>query len=84
MRHFSQIYLTSLFKLKRCFVHLLRARPKRRASWKFQTLDTPSHQIIQRANRLIRPRGALTFSMSENAAVRKDLWHFLEAVKKAA
>ncbi len=63
---------------------LLRARPKRPAAWKFQTLDTLRHRFIQRAGRLIRPQGQLTLTMSANPAVRKDLLHFLEAVQKAA
>ena len=63
---------------------LLRARPKRPAAWRFQTLDTLRHRFIQRAGRLIRPQGQLTLTMSANPAVRKDLLHFLEAVQKAA
>ncbi len=63
---------------------LLRARAKRPAAWRFQTLDTLRHRFIQRAGRLIRPQGQLTLTMSANPAVRKDLLHFLEAVQKAA
>ena len=61
-----------------------RALPKRPAAWKFETLDTLRHRIIQRAGRLTRPQGQLTLTMSANKAVRKDLLHFLDAVKKAA
>ena len=63
---------------------LLRARPKRPAAWRSQTLDTLRHRFIQRAGRLIRPQGQLTLTMSANPAVRKDLLHFLEAVEKVA
>ena len=63
---------------------LLRARPKRPAAWNFQTLDTLRHRIIQRAGRLTRPQGELTLTMSANKAVRKDLLHFLDSIKKAA
>ena len=61
-----------------------RALPKRPAAWKFETLDTLRHRIIQRAGRLTRPQGQLTITMSANKAVRKDLLHFLDAVQKAA
>jgi len=62
----------------------LRTRPKRPAAWDFKTLDTLRHRIIQRAGRLTRPQGELTLTMSANQAVRKDLLHFLDIVKKAA
>jgi hypothetical protein len=61
-----------------------RALPKRPTTWKFKTLDTLRHRIIQRAGRLTRPQGELTLTMSANSAVRKDLLHFLDAVQKAA
>ena len=61
-----------------------RALPKRPTAWKFKTLDTLRHRIIQRAGRLTRPQGELTLTMSANSAVRKDLLHFLDAVQKAA
>ena len=62
----------------------LRAQPKRPAAWPFKTLDTLRHRIIQRAGRLTKPQGELTLTMSANQAVRKDLLHFLDIVKKAA
>ena len=43
-----------------------RARPKRPAAWKFTTLDTLRHRIIQRAGRLTQPQGELTLTMSAN------------------
>ena len=61
-----------------------RAMPKRPAAWKFKTLDTLRHRIIQRAGRLTRPQGELTLTMSANSAVQKDLLHFLDAVQNAA
>jgi hypothetical protein len=62
----------------------LRAQPKRPTAWTFKTLDTLRHRIIQRAGRLTKPQGELTLTMSANQAVRKDLLHFLDIVKKAA
>ena len=62
----------------------LRAQPKRPTAWTFKTLDTLRHRIIQRAGRLTKPQGELTLTMSANQAVRKDLLHFLDTVKKAA
>lgn len=62
----------------------LRAQPKRPAAWSFKTLETLRHRIIQRAGRLTKPQGELTLTMSANQAVRKDLLHFLDIVKKAA
>jgi hypothetical protein len=62
----------------------LRAQPKRPASWNFMTLDKLRHRIIQRAGRLTRPQRELTLTMSANQAVRKDLLHFLDVLKKAA
>ncbi len=61
-----------------------RARPKRPAAWNFKILHTLRHGIIQRAGRLTRPKGDLTLTMSANYAVRNDLLHFIDVVKKAA
>jgi hypothetical protein len=61
-----------------------RSLPKRPAAWVFERLDTLRHRIIQRAGRLTRPKGELTLTMSANDAVRQDLLHFLDVVKKAA
>jgi hypothetical protein len=61
-----------------------RSLPKRPAVWAFERLDTLRHRIIQRAGRLTKPQGELTLTMSANHAVRQDLLHFLDVVKKAA
>jgi hypothetical protein len=61
-----------------------RALPKRPAAWEFITLDTLRNRIIQRAGRFTRPKGELTLTMSANHAVRKDLLHFIDVLKKAA
>jgi len=61
-----------------------RSLPKRPAVWSFEKLDTLRHRIIQRAGRLIRPKGELTLTMSANQAVREDLSHFLNVLQKAA
>jgi hypothetical protein len=59
-----------------------RALPKRPAAWKFKTLDTLRHRIIQRAGRFTRPQGELTLTMSANQKVRNELLHFLDAVQQ--
>ena len=61
-----------------------RSLAKRPAVYAFQRLDTLRHRIIQRAGRLTRPQGELTLTMSANHAVRNDLVHFLDVLKKAA
>jgi len=61
-----------------------RALPKRPSAWAFERLDTLRHRIIQRAGRLTKPQGELTLTMSANHAVRQDLLHFLDVIKKAA
>jgi hypothetical protein len=61
-----------------------RALPKRSAAWTFVKLDTLRHRIIQRAGRFTRPQGELTLTMSANHAVRQDLMHFIDILKKAA
>ncbi|MEW8014128.1 MAG: hypothetical protein AB2807_04875, partial [Candidatus Sedimenticola endophacoides] len=50
----------------------------------FEKLDTLRKRLVQRAGRLIRPKGKLTLSMSANGAVKKDLLHILEALEKTA
>lgn len=59
-------------------------QPKRPALWHFEKLDTLRKRLVQRAGRLIRPKGKLTLSMSANGAVKKDLLHILEALEKTA
>lgn len=61
-----------------------RSFSKRPACWSFEKLDTLRHRIIQRAGRLTKPQGTLTLTMSANDAVRQDLFHFLDSIKKAA
>jgi len=60
------------------------ALSKRPAAWRFEKLDTIRHRLVQRAGRIIRPQGKLTLIMSANEAVRKDIMHFLDVLKKAA
>ena len=57
---------------------------KRTALWAFQPLDTIRRNLIQRAGRLIRPQGKLVLSMNDNAAVEKELLHYLDAFEVAA
>ena len=61
-----------------------RTLPKRPPLWNFLTLGTLRHRIIQRAGRMIRPRGELTLVMSANPTVRKDILHFMESLQKEA
>ena len=64
--------------------HAVRSLPKRPAVWSFEKLDTLRHRIIQRAGRLVKPKGELTLTMSANQTVRKDLSRFLDVLQKAA
>lgn len=57
---------------------------KRPALWPFASLGTLRNHLLHRAGRLIRPQGRLTLSMAANAAVKKDLLHFLQELSVAA
>jgi hypothetical protein len=57
---------------------------KRAPLWEFEELSTIRQRLIQRAGRLIQPQGKLTLTMSGNEAVKKELLHLLDALKKAA
>jgi len=57
---------------------------KRPALWAFERLDTIRRQIIQRAGRLIEPRGKLTLSMSANDVVRSTIIGYLGALASPA
>ncbi len=50
---------------------------KRSAFWSFQQVETLRRNIIQRAGRLVRPKGKLVLSMSRNAAVEEQMLHYL-------
>jgi hypothetical protein len=56
---------------------------KRPALWRFEKLDTLCRLLIQRAGRLIRPRGRLTLSMSANEKIETDFLRTLDALEKA-
>ena len=56
---------------------------KRPALWAFEQLQTLRRNLIQRAGRLLRPGGWHVLSMNENAAVEKELTHYLNALKTA-
>jgi hypothetical protein len=53
---------------------------KRPALWDFLRLGTLRRQFIQRAGRLIRPKGRLILSMSANQSVQDGLLHYLNAL----
>ncbi|MCB1852537.1 MAG: IS1380 family transposase [Gammaproteobacteria bacterium] len=57
---------------------------KRPALWDFEQIDTLRRRIVQRAGRLIRPKGKLTLSMNANDSVKNELLHYLDAIDKAA
>ena len=57
---------------------------KRTALWAFEKLQTTRRNLIQRAGRLLRPQGKLVLSMNNNAAVERELLHYLDALKMAA
>lgn len=57
---------------------------KRRALWVFSSIDSIRKRIIQRAGRLIRPRGKLTLSMGANESVKVELLHTLGVLSEAA
>jgi len=50
---------------------------KRPALWKFYQIGTLRKRIIQRAGRLIRPKGVWTLSMAANDAVRDEMMQYL-------
>ena len=58
-------------------------RRKRPALWEFEQLDTLRRRMIQRAGRLIRPKGQLTLSMAANEATENEMLQILEAIKRA-
>jgi len=59
-------------------------RRKRPALWEFEQLDTLRRRMIQRAGRLIRPKGQLTLSMAANEATENEMLQILDAIECAA
>ena len=57
---------------------------KRNPVWHFEQLATLRRHILQRAGRFTRPKGKLTLTITDNPALRRDLLHFLDALKEAA
>jgi len=57
---------------------------KRAPLWQFVQLGTMRRKLIQRAGRLTRPKGKLTLTMSANQAVKSEMLHYLDAMKRAA
>jgi len=56
---------------------------KRPSLWPFEQLNNLRQRIIQRAGRLIRPKGKITLSMSANKVIENELLHYLKAIDKA-
>ena len=61
-----------------------RTTPKRAALWNFQQIKTMRRNWLQRAGRIIRPKGKVTLAMSANPTVQKELLHNLDALDNAA
>lgn len=88
----NQVYmLSALFahNLTRELQMLTRAperstQQKRPALWEFEQLGTLRRRIIQRAGRLIRPKGKLTLSMAANEATENEMLQILDAIERAA
>jgi hypothetical protein len=57
---------------------------KRSPLWAFTEMSWIRHHLLQRAGRLTEPQGKLTLTLSGNDAVKRDLLHFLNALKEAA
>jgi hypothetical protein len=88
----NQIYLLSAMLAHNLTRELqMLAHPPQRATsakrpplWAFEQLQTLRRNLIQRAGRLLRPGGRNVLSMNDNAAVEKELMHYLNALKIAA
>ena len=50
----------------------------------FRDFSHDPHRIIQRDERRTKPQGEFLLTMSTNDAVRQDLLHFLDSIRKAA
>jgi hypothetical protein len=67
-----------------CYEKERNTTEKRAPLWCFEQLGTVRRKLIQRAGRLTRPQGQLTLTMSANPAVKSELLHYLDALKRAA
>ena len=57
--------------------------PTRMALWSFRELQTLRRTLVLRAGRLMRPKGELTLTLSGNADVQAEFFHYLAALKAA-
>jgi hypothetical protein len=57
---------------------------KRSPLWKFTSLGTLRHRLIQRAGRLTKPEGKLTLTMSANRRSQSEFLSLLDAVRRVA
>ena len=88
----NQVYMLSAIlahNLSRELQMLIRVperstQQKRPALWEFEQLDTLRRRIIQRAGRLIRPKGKLTLSMAANETTQNEMLQILSAIDRAA
>jgi hypothetical protein len=67
-----------------CYEQERNTTEKRAPLWRFEQLSTLRRKLIQRAGRLTRPQGNLTLTMSANPAVKSELLHYLDVLKRAA
>lgn len=61
-----------------------KTQEKRPALWEFKKLSTIRQQIIQRAGRIIKPRGKIVLSMATNKEVKSEMLHFLAKLEEVA
>jgi hypothetical protein len=67
-----------------CVAKLRGTTEKRAPLWQFEQLGTLRRKLIQRAGRLTRPQRKLTLTMSANQAVKSELLHYLDKLRRAA
>lgn len=88
----NQIYLLSVVmahnltkELQMIALSPQRSTEKKRPTlWEFKKLSTLRKEIIQRAGRIIRPKGKLVLSMAKNDAVKEEMLQFLDGIDRAA
>jgi len=88
----NQVYLLSALlahnlnreMLMHCSAQERNTTEKRAPLWRFEQLGTVRRKLIQRAERLTKPQGRLTLTMSANPSVKSELLQYLEVLKQAA
>jgi hypothetical protein len=67
-----------------CYEQQRNTTEKRAPLWCFEQLGTLRRKLIQRAGRMTKPQGNLTLTISANPAMKSELLHYLDALKRAA